>query len=283
MGTEFRIFIRLLLETFSSIKRVHWMNWVIISTMAAILSIFGCMFRVTIAIDSIVKQLGSNLQISVYLQDNTDSNAFINRVKPLQYIKDVELKTKEDAWKELKTQFTIMDMDNPLPDTVHIRVSKTDFIKPTVEKLKKIEGVESVNYPEAIANHMRKLAGATTVVTIILVILLGGLTLFIISNTIQLLIQSCSREIEIMSMMGVSSWYIKTPYILQGGFYGFAGAILALLPLLILQSYIVKIYNYFGTIPPQISMNLVVLAILAMGLIVGATGSFISVQKFLKI
>jgi cell division transport system permease protein len=176
-----------------------------------------------------------------------------------------------------------MDMNNPLPDTLHIRVSKSEFISPTVEKLKSMDGVESVNYPEAIAKHMRKLTGATTFITILLVIMLGGLTLFIISNTIQLQIQSCSREIDIMSMMGVASWYIKTPYLLQGSLYGISGAVLALLPLHILQSYIVKVYGYFGTIPPQLNMNIVILAILGMGLLVGSAGSLISVQKHLKI
>ncbi|MEW5821527.1 MAG: permease-like cell division protein FtsX [Cyanobacteriota bacterium] len=283
MGTEVRIFLRIIIETLNSIKRANWMNWVIITTMAAILSIFGCMFRLTIAIDTIVKQLGANLQISVYLQDDTDSAKFLEQAKLIPEIKDISLKTKEEAWNDIKKQFTVMDMTNPLPDTLHIRVIKSELIQSTVEKLKKMDGVESVNYPEAIAKHMRKLASATTFVTILLIVLLGSLTLFIISNTIQLLIQSCSREIEIMSMMGVGSWFIKIPYLLQGSFYGISGSILALIPLYILQSYIVKAYSYFGATPPQLSMNIVVLAILAMGLIVGSSGSLISVQKHLKI
>ena len=120
MGTEFRIFIRILIETFNSIKRANWMNIVIITTMAAILSIFGCMFRLTLGIDTIVKQLGANLQISVYLKDQTDANKFLTEANKLENIKELTLKTKDEAWNELKTQFSVIDVANPLPDTTYM-------------------------------------------------------------------------------------------------------------------------------------------------------------------
>ena len=182
------------------------MNWVIITTMAAILSIYGCMFRVTLGIDSIVKDFSSNLEVSVYMKDLTDPVKFTSKVKALPGIKKVTLVPKAKAWDDYKKQYSVLDMENPLPDTLHVIVTKADEVQPTVAKLKEMEEVESVNYPENIAQLLRKLAGATTFVTILLVIVLGGLTLFIISNTIQLLIQSYRREIEIMSMMG--SWWL---------------------------------------------------------------------------
>jgi cell division transport system permease protein len=283
MGTEFRIFQRLIIETINNIKRSNWMNIVIITTMAAILSIFGCMFRVTLGLDNFVKQIGSTLQISVYLKDQTDSKAFLEKVKAMPDISEIEFISKDKAWEDLKKQYSVVDISNPLPDTIHLRVKKADYIEQTVENLKQYQEVENVYFPEMISQQMRKIARTTTIVTVILVILLGGMTIFIISNTIQLLIQSCSKEIDIMSMMGVSSWYIKTPYILQGTFYGLSGAIIALLPLYFVQGYILKIYQYFNSVPPPLNMNVVILAILGMGIIVGASGSLISVQKHLKI
>ena len=283
MGTELRVFIRVLIETLKSIKRAGWMNWVIISTLAAILSIFGCMFRITLGIDNLVKQLGTSLQISVYLNDEVEPRQFIERAKHINSVKDIEFISKEKAWNNLKKLYSITDLSNPLPNTLHIKVLKDEMLEPTAAFLKKIDGVEDVYYPEMIAQQMKKLSRTTTVITILFVFLLGGLTLFIISNTIQLLIQSCSREIEIMSMMGVSGWYIKTPYILQGSIYGLIGSIIALFPLYVIQDYIIKIYKYFNSIPPQLNINVVVLSILGIGIIVGASGSIISVKKFLKI
>ena len=82
-------------------------------------------------------------------------------------------------------------------------------------------------------NLQKKIQFLTHVVntTMIFVILISAaLTITIINNTIQLVIQSRKEEIEIMRLMGVSNWYIKTPLIMQGAFYGFISSIIAVLP-----------------------------------------------------
>jgi cell division transport system permease protein len=107
--------------------------------------------------------------------------------------------------------------------------------------------------------------------------------MFIISNTIQLVIQSRKQEIEIMRMMGVNNWYIKAPYILQGAFYGFAGAVLSIIPLNILQYYLDKAHRFFNIPIPIMATNLVILCLLIMGITFGAGGSVISVKKYLKV
>lgn len=284
MGTELRVFLRILIETGQNVRRAGWMNWVIISTMVAILSIFGCMFRLTIGIENIVKHFGSTLQVSIYLDDAAKPKNVAAEIKKAENIKAIEFISRDKAWEELKKTYSVPDLSkNPLPNTFHVSFTDTDSIEGAVKGFKAIKGVESVNYPEEITQHIKRISQTVTLATIVLVILLGGLTLFIICNTIQLLIHSFKREIEIMSMMGVTGWYIKTPYILQGSFYGIAGGVLALVPLNILQGYIVKIYQHFNTVPPPIGLNIVVLAILGIGLLVGSAGSLISVQRFLKI
>ncbi len=77
-----------------------------------------------------------------------------------------------------------------------------------------------MQYPRELAMKMQQIHQISKIATGIILVFLGGLTMFIISNTIQLVIQSRRREIEIMRLMGVNNWYIKAPYILQGAFYG---------------------------------------------------------------
>ena len=51
---ELRIIYRITLETIYGIKRTGWINIAIITTMAAILTIFGGLFRFTISLNSFV-------------------------------------------------------------------------------------------------------------------------------------------------------------------------------------------------------------------------------------
>ena len=60
---ELRIVYRIALETIYGIKRTGWINLAIITTMAAILTIFGSLFRFTISLNSFVHELGNALEI----------------------------------------------------------------------------------------------------------------------------------------------------------------------------------------------------------------------------
>jgi cell division transport system permease protein len=123
----------------------------------------------------------------------------------------------------------------------------------------------------------------TSIATFVVLLILGGLTLSIINNTIHLVIQSRSEEIEIMRMMGVGNWYIRAPYILQGAFYGFCGALISMIPLRILENYIISMTQFFNIGETPVFSNIVVMSLMLMGVIVGSLGSYISVRKYLRI
>ncbi|MDD3012998.1 MAG: permease-like cell division protein FtsX [Candidatus Gastranaerophilales bacterium] len=283
IATELRIIFRIIKETFKGMRRTGLMNIVIIGTMAAILSIFGCLFRTSLGIASFVQELGNTIEASVYLQSNASPQRVANDILKVGYVKSIKIIPKEKAWHDLKNQMDVPDIKNPLPDTIHVRVINQKYIDQVVTRIKIIRGVEGVQYAKQLARKIQSLNDITNIATIIVLIFLGGLTLFIISNTIHLVIQSRKREIEIMRLMGVSNWYIKAPYILQGAFYGLSGALISLIPLHILHGYLSKLFDFFHVPVPVTNTNIVILALLMMGLIVGSTGSIISVRKYLKV
>ena len=59
---ELRILYRLAVQTFNDIKRTGWVNVVIVTTMAAILMIFGACFRSALSISAFSKELGNALE-----------------------------------------------------------------------------------------------------------------------------------------------------------------------------------------------------------------------------
>jgi cell division transport system permease protein len=283
IATELRIIFRIIKETLKGIGRTGLMNIVIIGTMAAILSIFGCLFRTSLGIASFVQELGSTLEASVYLQSNASPQSVANDILQLGYVKSIKIIPKEQAWRDLKNQMDVPDISNPLPDTIHVRVINQKYIDGVVNKIKVIRGVEGVQYAKQLARKIQSLSDITNIATVIVLIFLGGLTLFIINNTIHLVIQARKREIEIMRLMGVSNWYIKAPYIIQGAFYGLTGALISLIPLHILLGYLSKLFDFFHVPVPITNTNIVILSLLMMGILVGSAGSIMSVRKYLKV
>lgn len=283
IATELRIIFRVISETLKGINRTGLMNFVIVGTMAAILGIFGCMFRTSLSISSFVHQLGSSLEVSVYLKPGYNPQNMTQKILKKSGVSSVEIITKEKAWTDLKKQMDVPDIKNPLPDTLRVKIASQKDINYLTNYLKQADGVEGIQYPKQLANKVQHINNITNIATIVVLIFLGGVTLFIISNTIHLVIQSRKQEIEIMRMMGVGNWYIKSPYILQGAFYGFCGALISLIPINILNMYLKQFLNFFQVAAPTMSSNIVILSVLMMGILVGAGGSIISVRKYLKI
>ena len=282
VATEFRIIFRIMAETLKGISRTGLMNFVIIGTMAAILSIFGCMFRTSLGITNFVKSLGSTLEISVYLKQGADPKIVSQSVFNIGYVKNIKIITREQAWADLKAQMDVPDIKNPLPDTLHVRLTNQNMVEEVVTKIKALRKVDGVQYAQELARKLERVSDVTNIATFIIVIFLGGLTLFIISNTIHLVIQSRKQEIEIMRMMGVGNWYIRAPYILQGAFYGFMGSLISLIPINILNGYLDKLFTFFQAGMTELNSNAVILSVLIMGVSVGAGGSIISIRKYLK-
>ena len=280
---ELRILYRLTMETLNDIKRTGIVNIVIITTMAAILTIFGAFFRSAMTISSFAHELGNVLEISVYLKPNTDANLVKNRVSEFEHVESVKIITKEQSWSDLKREMKLPDVSNPLPDTLHVKVDKPENIDAVFSKVKNLTSVEDMSYAQALAKKIQMLNHVVNTITILVVIILGILTVTIINNTIQLVIQSRKDEIEIMRLMGVSNWYIRFPLLMQGAFYGFTGAIVAFIPLHFVENWLLHAHQFFMVPTPMFAQSAVALTMFAMGILFGAGGSLICIKKHLQV
>lgn len=280
---ELRIIYRIGMETVSGIKRTGLINIAIITTMAAILTIFGALFRTTLSLTSFVHELGNALEISVYLRSNANPAHLSSRIKELEHVEKVSTITKERAWRDMRREIEVSDIENPLPDTLHVKVDKPENINLVYEQIKKMPGIEDLNYAKDIAKKMEIFNKVVNTMTLIIVIVVAILTIAIINNTIQLVIQSRKDEIEIMRLMGVSNWYIKIPLILQGAIYGFVGALISLVPLNAVQNGLLKVHTFFMVPSPVLADNLVIITLFIIAIGFGAGGSLLSIKKHLQV
>lgn len=281
---ELRIAYRIVMEAINDIKRTGIINLVIITTMAAILTIFGILFRFTLSLSTFAGELGNVLEISVYLKPNTQTSVVQDRIREIKHVKSVKLIPKKDSWDGLRKELGLsFDMENPLPDTLRVKVDKPENITEIFGKIKTIAGVEDMGYAKELAKKIQFLTHLVNTTMIFVIIISAALTITIINNTIQLVIQSRKEEIEIMRLMGVSNWYIKTPLIMQGAFYGFISSIIAVLPLNWVQGLLMNVHKFFLIPMPTYAQNIVIITLLLIGTAFGASGSFLSIKKHLQV
>lgn len=280
---ELRIIYRIGMETVSGIKRTGIVNVAIITTMAAILTIFGALFRTTLSLSAFVHELGSALEISVYLKSGASPSHLAARINDITHVQKVKIVSKERAWYDMKREMDVSDIENPLPDTLHVKIDKPENIEEVYNKIKPIPGVEDLSYAKDIAKKMQVFNKVANTMTLIVVIFVGALTIAIINNTIQLVIQSRKEEIEIMRLMGVSNWYIKIPLILQGAIYGFIGALISLIPLNAVQNGLLKVHAFFVIPSPTLAVNIVIFTLFIIAIGFGAGGSLLSIKKHLQV
>ena len=280
---ELRILYRLGKETLNDIIRTGWVNVVIITTMAAILMIFGTCFRSALSISTFSKELGSALEISVYLKNSADSNSVKQEIEKITHVEKITVIPKSDSWAKLKTEMNLPNIDNPLPDTLHVKVDSPENLQAVFDKIQPIASVEGMNYAKDLASKIELVNHVVKTITLVVIGIMALLTITIINNTIQLVIQSRKEEIEIMRLMGVSNWYIRFPFIMQGAFYGFTGSLLALIPLQYVQNGLLNVHKFFMIPTPAYAQNLVILVMFTMSILFGAVGSFWCIKKHLQV
>ncbi len=115
--------------------------------------------------------------------------------------------------------------------------------------------------------------------------LIGLTVLFMIVNTIRIAVYSRANEIEIMRLVGASDSFIRWPFILEGVLCGLIGAVAAIILVSVVWDPIQPILVSVFQMPTAVSArNLASLSALlfAVGIGIGAVGSWISVRSYLS-
>lgn len=161
-----------------------------------------------------------------------------------------------------------------------------------VRSLQSISGIQTVSYSQDSINFITKIAYWVRFICSVMIIILLLVSVFIISNTIKLTVFARRKEINIMKYVGATDWFIRWPFVVEGVIIGMAGAILAFVlsaygynaiegkfstDLLNLQTDIVKLVKI-----SDVWVQLVV-SYLCIGIVVGSTGSFLSIRKHLRV
>ncbi|WP_411675682.1 permease-like cell division protein FtsX [Caproicibacter sp.] len=239
---------------------------------------------------------GSN-SVKIYMDKDLPVLASLKageEIKKLDNIKSCQFVSKDDAIQKVmgmlgdKDSSLIKDMtgkDNPLPDAFQVSFKDLSKYKDTVEQIKKIDGVSSINDYSDIAAKLTSLDRLVTTVGFWIILLLSLVSLFIISNTIRVTMFSRRLEISIMKSVGATNWFVRVPFIVEGVIIGLISGGIGSLILRLLYDKLTGTLTSITIFSPlsvgPIQWKITLLFLLA-GSLFGAVGGAISIGKYLK-
>ncbi len=267
---------------------------VISSTIVIGIAVLLLGIYLTISINSIklMKLIRDKVEIDAYLVDNfqeTKSANLVNSIKTIGGVKSVKYISKEEAAKIFAEDFgqdilEVFDY-NPLPPSLKITlydeyksVERLEKIKSELEKFREIDDVV---YAQNNLEILERNSNSLVFLNLSLLFIITFASVFLVGNTIKLMISAKKDTIELMKLIGASKETIRTPFLLEGFFQGLTGSLLAVLILQLFLNYFYSTYANSDFNFSVIDSTFLILLII-FGTLLGTFGSVFSIRRFLR-
>ena len=234
-----------------------------------------------------------NLMVTVVLDDKVsvaDAKQFCETLSLRPFSKNIDYISREQA---LKEQTEAMGSDpseflgmNPFPATLELQLhsdyANADSLAWISEELRKNTRVTDVAYQVDLMDSVNRNLAKVNILLLVLAVLLTFISFSLINNTVRLSVYSRRSLIHTMKLVGASWGFIRRPFMKQGLIVGVIAAVIAIV---VLGVGIYALYYYEPGILMIITWRELVitaLAVLAFGLVITLTCSYISVNRFLR-
>lgn len=257
-----------------------------------------------------IKQITSQIDISVYLKDSTttaQANSLAAQLRKQPAVAKVNYLNKAQALAAYANQnksnpsliTAAEEAGNPIPATIQIYPTDLNKVGQIISFLKApgFSGLQTADSPSY--NGDRKVAidnitHATDVlrkVGIIAVVVFAVICALIIFNTMQMAIFNRRDEITIMRLLGASTNYIRGPFIVESAIYGCLAAIFSIL--IVNSAFLAASGALQASSLGLLDINyanqyfdnnfwLFLLLQIVIGIMIGAVSAFIATKRYLK-
>lgn len=278
-----------------------WVNRLL--SLATIVVLISCLIIVGsgslifLNINSVLDLIEGQNVVMVYVNDDADdymTQSLGVQLKAHTNVSDVEFVPREEAFKRQIESYgdkaELLEGLSPeiLPDAYKVTVKDLEQFDATVNEIKGYENVLQVRENSDLASKLASIRNAVTYISIGIVAILFFVSLFIVSNTIRITIYNRRLEISIMKAVGATNAFIRWPFMVEGILLGIFSAILALG----IQYGVYSVASiWLGNILDMLGGEVVnfldyvwiIFAIFVfIGVVIGAFGSIISLNKYLK-
>lgn len=283
-------------DAFKSLFRNGLMTFGAVSAVSMILLIVGVFVSLLFNVNKIGSDIENDVNVRVLIDlaaDQEKTDELEAKIKALDDVESVTFRTKDeeldDVTKNFAEELSLFKNDgNPLRNAFDVKAKEPKKTSKIAQEIKSMDYVAVVRYGEARADNLFKIVETVRNIGGVVILGLLALAMFLISNTIRAAIYSRRTEIEIMRLVGATKAYIRWPFFIEGGMIGLIGSII---PIGLVWSIYLWFYkggsdffagSNFSLLDPNPFLIYVSLAMVAIGVVIGAFGSILSMRRFLK-
>lgn len=290
-----------------------------IATMSACIFLFGLFFSILVNFQYIIKSAEEGVAITVLFNDDAteeQKKEIGEQLESRDDVSEVKYVSADDAWAEFQKEYfgdnpelaEGFKDDNPLAGSDNYEVymktvkgnnkdliAKSKSLSATQQDLVKfaqsLDGVRQVNKSDVVANTLSSVNMLVAYVSIAIIAILLGVSIFLISNTVTTGITVRKEEIAIMKYIGAKDFVVRSPFVIEGLIIGLFGAVIPLALLYFLYDkavvYIMEKFSILKNIITFLPVGNVYIYLLPIGLVmgigIGFLGSYFTVRKHLRV
>lgn len=256
-----------------------------------------------------VQQITDKIDISVYLKDDVTAEKreeVVRQFSDLENVRTVEYVSKDEALEDYKQAnqdkpdllAAISQTDNPLPASLRVKPkdpNKIEEIRTFIESpdIKALQS-DATSYSGERKDAIDNITSATRffqTAGLVGVAVFALVSMLIIFNTIRMAIFNRRDELQIMRLLGASTWFIRGPFVVETVAYGIIASVLsvAICHFLFVVSSSTLGASSFGLLDINFASQyfadnflLILTGQLAVGILIGAVSSVIATQRYLK-
>ena len=265
-----------------------------IGVLVSCLLITGAAVLLSMNVNSVVESVGKENQVTVFLNDNVKELEAVMEIGPeirrVDNVSDCVFYSKDEAISQLQDELgnlfsELQGENNPLPHAFHVTMVDLSQYDETVKGIMQVEGVYKVSDRSEVAGKLTSLNELVTQIGLWIVVVLGIISLFIISNSVRMTMYSRRFEISIMKSVGATDMFVRVPFVIEGIVLGLiSGAIASAIIAFLYEGLIaaVQFIIPFSEISYSAVALKMTLSFIVLGMIIGAAGAAVSISRYLK-
>jgi cell division transport system permease protein len=291
-------------EAYRALRRNAAPSVAAIVTVAITVLLVGVLVPVLEASGSKTEDVRNQISLKVFLfkqAKKSEIQRLGTKISGIPHVTEVEFISAGQALKILeedlheKNILSALNNRNPLPPSFNVRLDDPDNLE-SVQAALAPPSASGKPQPVSAAideivtadetEQIREVTGAVKILLAVIAALLGVASLFLVANTIRLSIYARRREVEVMSLVGATNWFIRWPFVIEGMVVGIVGAAIAVGILFLGKVTIVDpLSDNFALVENlnTIAFGPLIALLVGSAIAVSALGSGVTLRRFLRI